>query len=375
MSTGQHESDKSRNYLEATKKALFTLSLGRCYEPDCQNRVVQMHGEHPIVQVQISHIRAAKENGPRYDEFMTDDERRDFSNLLLLCTFHHQLVDKRPTGDSYSVEELRAWKKEREGKLTDDLQALTEEGLAEALGSSIKEIIDDTKTELVVAIGHLDEKAEEAASLLRTLVDHTFSQPSLDMDAVASLADSARALENLPDFAPMLRESSHSLEQLPDYALMLSSSSRDLSNLPDYVHLLRESTQAINSLPDYAPMVSEASRGLMGLADYAPMLNEAARSLSSTAESLDNVVQEARSLNSNGYISKLDEAAQKFSDMSKGLAGNISKMEKAASGALEATTAPPLDRWTYIRNGLVAGIALGLLLMGIIWYLTVSPVK
>lgn len=114
MSTGQYESDKSRNYLEVTKKSLFTLSLGRCYEPDCPNRVVQMAGEHPIVQVQISHIRAAKKNGPRYDENMTDDDRRAFRNLLLLCTFHHQLVDKKPTGDSYSVEELQRWKEERE---------------------------------------------------------------------------------------------------------------------------------------------------------------------------------------------------------------------------------------------------------------------
>ena len=58
---------------------------------------MQMDGDVPAIKVQIAHIRAANKNGPRFDANMTDDERRAFPNLLLLCTYHHASVDgKRP---------------------------------------------------------------------------------------------------------------------------------------------------------------------------------------------------------------------------------------------------------------------------------------
>jgi hypothetical protein len=74
-----------RDYSAATRKALFALSLGRCYEPECQSRVIRMADGVPVVLIQISHIRAAKKDGPRYDPSMTDEQRRSFPNLLLLC--------------------------------------------------------------------------------------------------------------------------------------------------------------------------------------------------------------------------------------------------------------------------------------------------
>ncbi|MBB5155908.1 hypothetical protein [Saccharopolyspora phatthalungensis] len=47
---------------------------------------------------------------------MTDDERRSFDNLILLCKEHHELVDtKHP--DKYSVETLKSWKQDREAPL------------------------------------------------------------------------------------------------------------------------------------------------------------------------------------------------------------------------------------------------------------------
>ena len=45
---------------------------------------------------------------------MTDDERRAFANLILLCKPCHTLVDKARPAD-YSVERLEAWKRQREG--------------------------------------------------------------------------------------------------------------------------------------------------------------------------------------------------------------------------------------------------------------------
>lgn len=45
---------------------------------------------------------------------MTDDDRRSFNNLILLCKPHHELVDKRHA-DRYTAEDLEGWKASREG--------------------------------------------------------------------------------------------------------------------------------------------------------------------------------------------------------------------------------------------------------------------
>lgn len=364
-----------RNYTEATKKALFTLSLGRCYEPNCPERVVQMADETPIVKVQIAHIRAAKKGGPRYDENMTDTERSSFPNLLLLCAFHHPLVDKKPTGDNYSVELLEGWKAQREGELTHDLNILTEDGLNEILGSTLEGVIGETKDELLAAIKEVEDITGESAQLLRTLVTETFNRPHLDADTVASLANSAHVLGNLPDYAPMLRESSRSLENLPDYAPMLNESSRDLRSLPDYVCMLRESAQALLHLPDYAPMIKESSQTLISLPDYAPMLNEAAQNIRKSAEQVERLLRAAENLNNASYISKLDTATNNLASASSDLASNIDEMENAARLALTATETRPPDRLTYVRNGMIAGAIIAALIVGGIWYLATHSIQ
>lgn len=356
----------SRDYSEATKKALFALSLGQCYAPDCSERVVQMAGETPIVKVEIAHIRAAKKGGPHYDENMGEDERKSFPNLLLLCVFHHKLVDRKPTGDNYSIELLQEWKTQREGELADDLTGLTEEGLTEILTDTLREIIGETKDELLSAIAKVEATSRESAELLRTLVDETFSGPYLDADTVATLAESARAFGNLPDYAPMLLESSRSLDHLPDYAPMLSESSRGLVYLPDYASMLRESTQGLLNLPDYAPMIQESSSALGNLPDYAPMLQEATRDLKSAIAEMEQIVQAARRLGKSDYFSTVNAVTQSIVSASSEITESIQNLQETAE--LPLSVRPP-DRWTYIRNGMIAGAVIATLLMAIIWYL------
>lgn len=356
----------SRDYSEATKKALFALSLGQCYAPECSERVVQMAGETPIVKVEIAHIRAAKKGGPRYDENMGDDERKAFPNLLLLCVFHHKLVDRKPTGDNYSIELLQEWKTRREGVLTDDLTGLTEEGLTEILTDTLREIIGETKDELLSAISKVEATSRESAELLRTLVDETFSGPHLDADTVATLAESARAFGNLPDYAPMLLKSSRSLDHLPDYAPMLSESSRGLVHLPDYASMLRDSTQGLLNLPDYAPMIRDASSALVNLPDYASMLQERTHDLESAIDEMEKVVQAARRLGQSDYYSAVNNASKSIASASSEITKSVRNLQETAQ--LPLSVRPP-DRWTYIRNSLIAGVVIGTLLTAIIWYL------
>lgn len=65
-----------------TLKKLFALSGNRCAFPQCEFPIVDSKGN---ILGQICHIEAAEKNGPRYNPKQTDEERRSFDNLLLLC--------------------------------------------------------------------------------------------------------------------------------------------------------------------------------------------------------------------------------------------------------------------------------------------------
>lgn len=110
-----NEASKARRYTEATKKALSALSGGHCYFPGCYEPIIRFIEGRPETNCAIAHIRDASE-GNRYVATMTVDERRDFSNLILLCHPHHNHVDKTDP-ERYPAEVLDQWKTERESEL------------------------------------------------------------------------------------------------------------------------------------------------------------------------------------------------------------------------------------------------------------------
>ena len=97
-----------------TVKTLFGLSNNVCAfrEPEtnlaaCEERLVDPKWKQ--VNASICHIRAARPGGPRYDITMTDEERGDFYNLILLCPNHHKLIDNLEP-DRFTVQILQAMK-------------------------------------------------------------------------------------------------------------------------------------------------------------------------------------------------------------------------------------------------------------------------
>lgn len=101
------------DYETGTERALFRLSKGVCYYPECEVPIMSLVNGHAIIGVQIAHIRGANPKSARYDGTMTDDERRAFSNLMLMCVTHHNLID-RLEPEKHSVELLTQWKADNE---------------------------------------------------------------------------------------------------------------------------------------------------------------------------------------------------------------------------------------------------------------------
>ncbi|MRX65420.1 hypothetical protein [Maribacter luteus] len=108
-----------RDYKVSDIKRLFALSKNQCSKPGCNGHLIAEDGITVIGK--ICHIEAANKKGPRFNDDMTNDERRSFNNLILLCDEHHQIIDNKINESKYQKEILQDWKKNHtSGKIESD---------------------------------------------------------------------------------------------------------------------------------------------------------------------------------------------------------------------------------------------------------------
>lgn len=145
--------DKSRQYKPSTVRRLDTLSGNECAHPDCKKNLIAEDGISIISK--ICHIAAASKKGSRFEENMTDDERRGFNNLILLCDEHHVMIDNRENESEYPTPLLKEWKSIHEKKILELISSknlLSKHPLAlnkviNAIGSKMDEVLDLPETE------------------------------------------------------------------------------------------------------------------------------------------------------------------------------------------------------------------------------------
>jgi hypothetical protein len=101
-----------RQYSNLTIKRLYSLSGNKCAFPGCRVTFLNPTDETNISQV--CHIQDANENlykSDRFNSTMTDKDRADYNNLILLCPNHH--VETNDT-TKYTVEVLKKMKHDHE---------------------------------------------------------------------------------------------------------------------------------------------------------------------------------------------------------------------------------------------------------------------
>ena len=101
----------------STIRALFAKSGNVCAFPKCEHKLVE---DDNLYVGNVCHIEAAEPQGPRYNPNSTDDERRGYSNLILLCHAHHRRIDFDE--NTYTVRVLRRMK--TQGKASADRATL-----------------------------------------------------------------------------------------------------------------------------------------------------------------------------------------------------------------------------------------------------------
>ncbi len=95
---------------DSTLKKLFALSGNCCAFPNCTQKLIDDSGN---LIAQICHIEAANVEGQRYNPNQNDEERRDFSNLVIMCPNHHKITDDV---EKYSTPLLQKIKADHEAK-------------------------------------------------------------------------------------------------------------------------------------------------------------------------------------------------------------------------------------------------------------------
>ena len=98
----------ARKYTVKTLKRLFGLSGNICAFPTCETRLVN---DRNALDSNICHIEAANEGGERFNELMSDEDRADYPNLILLC---RQCHDKTNDVLVYTVDVMRDIKQKHE---------------------------------------------------------------------------------------------------------------------------------------------------------------------------------------------------------------------------------------------------------------------
>lgn len=111
--------NKARQYKPSTVRRLDILSGNQCASPDCTRKLIARDGE--TIVSKICHIEADSPDGPRYNENMTDDERRHYNNLVLLCDECHRIIDNKENESNYSVQLLKSWKTNHENLVQQNL--------------------------------------------------------------------------------------------------------------------------------------------------------------------------------------------------------------------------------------------------------------
>jgi hypothetical protein len=272
-----------RRYPEGVRAALHVLCGGGCYRPECGEPAIRFVDGVPVINLEIAHIHALDDEGPRADRRMSVPERNALSNLIWMCKPCHERIDADE--ETYTAALLKEWKRDREAQPVGRLS-----GLRDLDRAGMEELLRYAMAEIKADMAAFTEVFPDLASLLRETIE---GLPSLDPESIEMLSDAALRL-GLPEYAPLMHTAAARLD-LPDYAPMVHHSAASLE-LPDYAPMLISAAREL----DLPAQVPELRRTADSLSNTTHLLQQAARTASSAARELQSAVSDVARLESAG---------------------------------------------------------------------------
>lgn len=159
-----------------TLRRLFALSGNQCARPNCLTVLLSADG---ALVGEAAHIAAESPQGPRFDASLSEDARRGFDNLILLCATCHTEIDKMPV--KFPVALLRKWKRNREARF---------EAAGDILRKAyLNEIIDESE---IVGMGLPSTLARYAA-----FIEKRETSTFIDADTPSEIGEYVEKLRHL----------------------------------------------------------------------------------------------------------------------------------------------------------------------------------
>jgi hypothetical protein len=157
-----------------TVKRLFSLSGNKCAFPACPNKLVDKKGN---VIGQICHIEAAEKDGERFNSKQTDEQRRAFENLILLCANHHIVTNDVNT---YTVTAMQKMKADHEKKFLNNETTVSDETVTKAI-----EIYNNSYTQANINSGAGTQFNNQAGN--QTINYNTFQNEKEELTIIEEL--------------------------------------------------------------------------------------------------------------------------------------------------------------------------------------------
>lgn len=154
-----------------TLRELYLKSGNQCAFPECHSLMVDGEG---VFIGQVCHIEAAEEGGERFNGKQTNEDRRAFSNLMLMCYEHHQVTNDVK---KYTVSALKSMKESHEKKYGDIASEMR------------KSIADHTEASEIYLPERLD--------FINNILNWSLNREQLD-ECLAECIDCAQVIKNIP---------------------------------------------------------------------------------------------------------------------------------------------------------------------------------
>ena len=152
-------------------RELYLKSGNQCAFPGCYNAMVDDNGNFIG---QICHIEAAEAGGERFNHNMTNEERRAFDNLMLMCYEHHVVTNDVV---KYPVCELKRMKREHEEKFSSVIQKMRNSVIDYGIVNQYSKVVTCKRLSDVMEFGCTDEENLENAKVLNGLIDKLVDVP------------------------------------------------------------------------------------------------------------------------------------------------------------------------------------------------------
>ena len=210
--------------------ALWAISNGRCYAPECPFPVVyEVRPGHFRKNAQIAHIFGVKPGARRYRADMPAEIRDSFANLLLLCTAHHDEVDSKDGERLYPPEVLRQWKIRHEGAQNRVLNNLKVYN-GDALLDMLTKMTEPPLKRLEAIADRLEKTGEVGAGTVAELkaIVGVLSDTGPDHRDVRLLAEAAEMLTT-GNFSSNVQSLANTAETLPHVVSRMEQATRQMS--------------------------------------------------------------------------------------------------------------------------------------------------